>query len=220
MRRFLKDRIQTMSVLAFAGCVWTGAAAPAAAQDLWVAPEEEKARKNPVAASAESIQIGQDLYETNCMACHGLAGKGDGPTAKMRSYAVPDMTSHAWSAGVTDGEMFWKISTGKMPMKAYENDFTEEERWHLVNFLRTFSKSGEAAKAPAKLEEAGHGAELHALPPKPAAAAEGEVMSYMNQKPWVILSLVGAIVMGAFFAIIGTGAPEPLPRHDDAHGHH
>ena len=46
-------------------------------------PKEERdaaaARRNPVAASPDSVQKGGELYVIYCTPCHGAAGKGDGP---------------------------------------------------------------------------------------------------------------------------------------------
>jgi hypothetical protein len=43
---------------------------------------------------------------------------------------------------MTDGEVFWKISKGiRGIMPAGENRMkTEEERWHVVNYVRTLGK--------------------------------------------------------------------------------
>jgi hypothetical protein len=40
-----------------------------------------------------------------------------------------------------DGEIFWKITKG-IPgiMPGREKQLTEEERWHVVNFVRTLAK--------------------------------------------------------------------------------
>jgi mono/diheme cytochrome c family protein len=43
---------------------------------------------------------------------------------------------------MTDGEIFWKITTGKGPMPAYGKEFTQKERWDLVNYIRSLAKSG------------------------------------------------------------------------------
>ena len=40
---------------------------------------------------------------------------------------------------MTDGEIFWKISTGNRPMPSYKGQLSESDRWELVSFLRTFA---------------------------------------------------------------------------------
>jgi mono/diheme cytochrome c family protein len=43
-------------------------------------------------ASAQSIDIGQREYNSHCAYCHGLQGKGDGPSANMLRTHVADLT--------------------------------------------------------------------------------------------------------------------------------
>lgn len=192
----------------------------------WVAPAEEKARANPIPASAEAIQKGRDLYEENCAACHGLGGRGDGPTAATRGFKVPAFTHSDWAKSVTDGELFWKISTGRAPMKAYEEMFSETERWQLVDYVRTFAQAGQAARPMPKVESASAGASL--LPAVPTAIgvvtrapAQAPVMEIYEHKQLLVLSLMAAIVLGAFMALVGPGpgAPVAVEQHE-AHGHH
>src|SRR5437773_9855501 len=37
--------------------------------------------QNPYHATAQTLKEGQALYETYCLVCHGVQGKGDGPIA-------------------------------------------------------------------------------------------------------------------------------------------
>jgi hypothetical protein len=41
---------------------------------------------------------------------------------------------------MTDGEHFWKITKGKDPMPSYEKELAVEERWHVINYINTFTK--------------------------------------------------------------------------------
>ncbi|MFZ4986950.1 MAG: c-type cytochrome [Blastocatellia bacterium] len=38
----------------------------------------------------------------------------------------------------SDGELYWKITNGKSPMPASRIRFTDEQRWQIVNYIRTF----------------------------------------------------------------------------------
>ena len=44
------------------------------------------------AASAEEIDVGQREYKNHCAFCHGLEGKGDGPSANMIRGKVADLS--------------------------------------------------------------------------------------------------------------------------------
>jgi mono/diheme cytochrome c family protein len=105
----------------------------------WIAPEEAKKMKNPVKATKASIQRGKEIYEKMCALCHGTKGDGKGPAgAGLNPKPTNFMESHGEK--MTDGEHFWKISTGKGPMPSYEKQLTVEERWHLVNYINSFMK--------------------------------------------------------------------------------
>ena len=103
----------------------------------WEAPAEAKELKNPVTADADSLKNGKELYKTNCVMCHGENGAGDGPMAANLN-PKPAPLSKETIGSDTDGELFWKISKGKLPMFAFEKMLTEKDRWHIVNYIRTF----------------------------------------------------------------------------------
>jgi mono/diheme cytochrome c family protein len=107
----------------------------------WVAPEEAKKIKNPIKATKASIQRGKEIYEKKCTLCHGNKGDGKGPASaglnpKPTSFKGP----HGHGGQISDGEHFWKITTGRGTMPSFEKDLTEEERWHMINYINTFSK--------------------------------------------------------------------------------
>ena len=105
----------------------------------WIALESTKKMKNPVKATDASIQKGKKIYEKKCALCHGDKGDGKEPAATGLN---PKPTNFQDSHGqkMTDGEHFWKITTGKGSMPSYEKDLTAEERWHVINYIHTFSK--------------------------------------------------------------------------------
>lgn len=118
-------------------------------KNTWELPEDADKTKNPVTATPESIAKGKELYldrnKGNCIFCHGETGAGnEANMAKLRRKPA-DLTNKERMTAMTDGELFWKISkgiTGIMP--AGEKRMPqEEERWHVVNYVRTLAKDKE-----------------------------------------------------------------------------
>jgi mono/diheme cytochrome c family protein len=105
----------------------------------WVAPESASKTENPYTGDADATKAGKKLYDANCSICHGPKGKGDG-MAGMALTPRPSNFTKEIVQNQTDGEIFWKITEGKTPMAAYETVFSEEQRWQLVNYVRSFKK--------------------------------------------------------------------------------
>lgn len=109
----------------------------------WVAPAEERAKTSPVTSSPEALEKGRFLYRKNCQRCHGAKGKGDGPSGRYGVKPPEDLTSPDKQARLTDGEIFWKITTGlrdgpDVIMPAYKREIpADEDRWKVVLFVRT-----------------------------------------------------------------------------------
>ncbi len=129
----VKTTLNFVVAIIFAGIFLMGFLSPDQAK--WVAPASAKNLKNPYAGNA-SINKGKSIYKTRCVVCHGDKGRGDGPAGKALTPPPADHSSPAVQAQ-TDGELFWKISEGRGPMVGWKLILSEEERWHLVNYLRT-----------------------------------------------------------------------------------
>ena len=105
----------------------------------WEVPEEARHRENPQQATEESLAAGRVLFEKQCQACHGPQGAGDGPIAGMLDKKPPAINDAQDMGQMTDGELYWKISKGNPPMPGIEKKTSEEERWHVVNYVRSLS---------------------------------------------------------------------------------
>jgi mono/diheme cytochrome c family protein len=122
-----------------------GAQQPDFSQNTWELPEDADKTKNPTTSTPESIAKGKELYlermKGNCVFCHGETGAGNEANLSRLRRKPADISNKERMAAMTDGELFWKISkgiTGIMP--AGEKRLSEEERWHVVNYIRTLAK--------------------------------------------------------------------------------
>ncbi|CAM2067817.1 Cytochrome c [Sulfidibacter corallicola] len=114
-----------------------GPCLPLTAQDAWVAPASAKTIQNPKAGDRQaSAAKGKKVFQQRCTVCHGSHGKGDGPGGKALTPKPANLTS-ARVQNQADGELFWKISNGRGPMVSWQLILPEDDRWNLVNFLRT-----------------------------------------------------------------------------------
>ncbi len=117
----------------------TAVAIHAASADIetWVAPPDAATIKNPHAQSANTANKGKELFTQQCVPCHGESGKGDGPAGKFLGRPLPDFTTTDFQKQA-DGELFWKIATGRAPMPTFKDILSDEQRWLVTSYLRTF----------------------------------------------------------------------------------
>jgi mono/diheme cytochrome c family protein len=113
----------------------------------WPVPEEAKQLKNPLQPSATALDSAKNIYLDKCANCHGDTGKGDGRDAARYDPQPADFTDLKRMTGVTDGELFYKISEGKKPMPVFKTKLSEDERWELVLLIRSFA-AAQSSKPP------------------------------------------------------------------------
>jgi mono/diheme cytochrome c family protein len=105
----------------------------------WIVPEEAKRVVNPLKASQANLPEARRIYDDKCAECHGDTGKGDGTQGRMYNPQPQDLTDAAHMNAISDGELYYKISEGHRPMPAFRKRLTDEQRWQLVLFIRSFS---------------------------------------------------------------------------------
>ena len=108
------------------------------AEEEWKVPARAAKKKSPTPADDKSIARGKTVYTKECQSCHGDTGRGDGPKAKEiekhpGNLADPKM----WDQ--TDGALFYKTTEGKKPMPAFDKTLKDDERWDVVNYMRTLA---------------------------------------------------------------------------------
>ena len=128
------------------------AAAPTAAEDPYEIPEMARNRKNPILRTELSLRGAQTLWKMHCETCHGVAGRGDGPNARLheqrKGHAPRNLTDRKVQENLTDGEIFWRVTKGIIEegnvviMPRYEQKIpSETERWQLVLYVRELGQA-------------------------------------------------------------------------------
>lgn len=100
---------------------------------------------NPVVASASSLEHGEHLFGLYCVDCHGENATGDGPVLSTQQAANADLTA-AHVEDHTDAELHqWILNgIGGTIMPGFKESITEDDAWHLVNYVRSL-REGDTA---------------------------------------------------------------------------
>jgi cytochrome c len=104
-------------------------------------------------ATNESIELGKKLYvEIGCVKCHGMVGRGDGPSAPTlkdeAGYPIraADLT-HSWTfrAGSSREDIFRTMTTGLngTPMPSFVDSLPPEQRWAITDYIASLSETGD-----------------------------------------------------------------------------
>lgn len=107
----------------------------------WDVPAKYKAMKSTIKAGDPSINaVGKSLYNQHCRSCHGTAGLGDGPKAKMLKTDCGDFSSKAFQ-DQADGVIYYQSFVGRKDMPNFEKKITDDgDRWAVVYYMRTMKK--------------------------------------------------------------------------------
>ncbi len=127
-----------------------------------VIPIEAQNLKNPVPATNENIQAGQQIYLQQCALCHAADGRAETKLGLAMYPPAMDLNSphvQRW----TDAELFWIIQNGVRltGMPSWKTMVSEQDTWKLVDFVHALpklapilaaqQKEAEAAKSQAEL---------------------------------------------------------------------
>ena len=105
----------------------------------WTIPSDADNLVNPLKDIVKATREGKGIFQKQCYTCHGIDGDGNGPVAVSLHPKPADLTSSRVQAQ-SDGAIFWEITTGKLPMPAFKNTLTKDQRWALVTYIRTLTK--------------------------------------------------------------------------------
>lgn len=109
-------------------------------------PAEDAKKPNPIKPTEGSIAEGRHLFVSQCAMCHGEQGDGKGDLAASLELTMKDWRDPESLKKWTDGELFYVLDKGKRHMPGQENRMKDDQKWYLVNFIRSVVKKEEAAK--------------------------------------------------------------------------
>jgi mono/diheme cytochrome c family protein len=153
---------------------------------LWVvlsAAISTTADLNPPPSTPKLIALGKQIYGQQCVACHGVEGRGNGEAAyllypKPRDFVAANYRLvSTWDRVPTDQDLFDTITRG-MPGSAMPSwgHLPMEQRWALAYYVKSLAEKPLTIKASKKPAEDGSGGEgLIQVPPEPPYDAAARV---------------------------------------------
>lgn len=132
-------RIIGMGALLFGSTLALSGWMSSSPTEEWKAPISVNNIKNPLMGDMKAAEKGKKIYKQMCVVCHGDKGKGNGIAGSSLNPRPADFTAENIQAQ-SDGAIYWKMTEGRAPMAAYKDILKEDQRWQLVNYLRTLKK--------------------------------------------------------------------------------
>lgn len=169
--------------------------------EAWTEADTEDALVTPtvgrVPDSPESRRRGRELYLTKCADCHGVSGEGNGPQTVIYEklpdsdglYPEPglhdiwgnvtrprNLTQGIYRGGRRPIDLFCRMNEGikgtKMP--AFKTVFTNEDIWHIVNYVLSIPFEAEPGVSPSSITPATPATAANEAPAAGEAAAPAE----------------------------------------------
>ena len=92
--------------------------------------------QNPVAPGAASLAQGKTLFAIDCALCHGETSVQPGLVGDKLKPPPPGL-NHELLKERSDSQLFNAITNGFGRMPPFRAKLSPQERWHLVNYLRS-----------------------------------------------------------------------------------
>jgi putative copper resistance protein D len=89
-----------------------------------------------ISYDAAAVVRGTAVYSENCVVCHGIGGRGDGPAAvRLRVHPASLIEPHLFAHQI--GDLFWWVSRGYGDaMPGFDTVLSSTDRWSVVHFIR------------------------------------------------------------------------------------
>jgi mono/diheme cytochrome c family protein len=104
------------------------------------APADATSLTNPVKPTPESQAHAKMMFGIDCAMCHNANGDGKGDLVADMHLSMKDLTDPDTLKGMSDGEIFALIKSGKGKMPGEGDRAKDDDIWNLVIYVRSLSK--------------------------------------------------------------------------------
>jgi len=102
--------------------------------------------KNPLGPlTGKELEETGRLFNINCAVCHGVKAEANGPVAEKVGGVKNIILS---SPGYSDGRIFFVMEYGQGNMGSYASQLSREQRWRIVQYIRTLEPKAATTEAP------------------------------------------------------------------------
>jgi mono/diheme cytochrome c family protein len=126
----------------------------------------------------EQVNRGQELYDSLCVYCHGLYGRGDGMMAPQLPAPARDLSSSVYQSQVSETDLRRIIADGKGAMPGVGDLMDAEQQQEVVAYVRVLSPGHELYT---RFCAVCHGIDGH--PPEMDTEAIGEAEAMPEELP-------------------------------------
>lgn len=103
--------------------------------------------KNPLSPlTGKELEEAGRLFNINCAVCHGAKAEANGPLAPKVGGVKSIIGA---SPGFSDGRLFFVMEYGQNNMGSYASQLSREQRWRIVQYIRTLEPATDAATTTA-----------------------------------------------------------------------
>ncbi|MDX1613870.1 MAG: c-type cytochrome [Candidatus Promineifilaceae bacterium] len=113
----------------------------------------------------ERLEAGREIYSAFCEECHG-------PEGRSQILNAADLSDQRFIAQQSPSTLYLSVTRGRGSMPAFQARLSQDERWMVIEYLRTFSYDPQISEAESVETEEAQESTEEALPCAPNVLAQ------------------------------------------------